>query len=122
MKTYRCYKYNGTDLIALPTKNLKTLWWGLPAIFYDYQIDNFHLSMPIKNKLKKIKPGTILKLCKISLTDYHVVMLDTSYDQDKIDALEKDLKQVNEEINVLVGDKIKIANQIRNELKKLRGN
>jgi hypothetical protein len=78
--------------------------------------------MPIKNKLKKIKPGTILKLCKISLTDYHVVMLDTSYDQDKIDALEKDLKQVNEEINVLVGDKIKIANQIRNELKKLRGN
>lgn len=119
-KQFRTYveDYGGLKVIK-SSKNPDKLYWGLPAVFTEEQLDKFFLSDAVKKRLSSLKEGTVLRLGKISSNSWHCIMVDKTFNQGKIDVLEVELKQINAEIKALVGDKMKRANEIREELKGL---
>lgn len=114
------YYFGEKKLYKLDAKNPDAIAWGIPIIFSEDQIDSLNVSATTKKRLHSLKEGSILELGLVSSTSRQAIVVETTYDQEKISALEAELKQLNKEIRELVGGKMKRVDEIRKELKELR--
>lgn len=114
------YYWFEKKLVKLQAKNPNELAWGIPIIFSEDQIDSLNVSKTTKKRLHSLKENSILQLGLVSNQCRQAIVVETKYDQEKIEVLEAELKQLNKEIRELVGDKMKRADEIRKELKELR--